>query len=175
MKFLSKKLAGVFEVRLEPRADHRGFFARTWCGDEFARNGLTAKIAQSSVSFNKQKGTLRGMHYQAAPYEEAKLVRCTSGSIYDVAVDLRPDSATYKEWIGVVLSAAERNMLYVPEGCAHGFLTLENESEVFYEISEFYQEGSGRGVRWDDPAFGIVWPEAVQVISERDRTYPDFT
>jgi len=115
------------------------------------------------------------MHYQAAPYEEAKLVRCTSGSIYDVAVDLRPDSATYKEWIGVVLSAAERNMLYVPEGCAHGFLTLENESEVFYEISEFYQEGSGRGVRWDDPAFGIVWPEAVQVISERDRTYPDFT
>jgi len=164
----------VFEVRLERRSDERGFFARSWCRNEFERHGLNPELAQCNVSFNTKKGTLRGIHYQVAPYEEAKLVRCTQGAAYDVVIDLRPGSPTFKHWVGVTLTAAERNMIYVPEGCGHGFLTLQDETEVFYQMSEFYNAESARGVRWDDREFGIPWPVPVTSISERDRTYPDF-
>jgi dTDP-4-dehydrorhamnose 3,5-epimerase len=174
MIFHKTKLPGVVEIHLELKPDERGFFARTWCQREFQEHGLSPKAVQCSVSFNAHKGTLRGIHYQAAPYQEAKIVRCTTGSIYDVVVDLRPDSPTFKDWIGVKLSASDRNMVYVPEGCAHGFLTLEDETEVLYQMSEFYHPESARGARWDDPVFRIVWPAEVQVISERDRTYSNF-
>jgi dTDP-4-dehydrorhamnose 3,5-epimerase len=174
MKYHETKLAGVFEVRIEPQYDERGFFARTWCQNEFEARGLNSRLVQCSISLNTRKGTLRGMHYQVEPYAETKLVRCTRGAIYDVILDLRVKSPTFKDWIAVVLSAETRNMVYVPEGCAHGFLTLEDESEVFYEMSEFYNAESARGVRWDDPAFRIAWPGKVEVISERDRTYPNF-
>jgi dTDP-4-dehydrorhamnose 3,5-epimerase len=173
MIFEETKLAGVVTIRLERKADERGFFARTWCQQEFGRKGLNPKLAQCSISFNPRKGTLRGMHYQASPHAEAKLVRCTSGAIYDVVIDLRLQSRTYKEWIGVTLTAESRDMIYIPEGCAHGFLTLEDESEIFYQMSEFYHPESARGVRWDDPAFNIAWPMEPELISERDRTYPD--
>jgi dTDP-4-dehydrorhamnose 3,5-epimerase len=174
MKFHQTRLAGVFEVSLDLKPDERGFFARTWCQEELENQRLVARLAQCSISFNLRKGTLRGMHYQASPHEETKLVRCTQGSIYDVVVDLRSDSATFRQWAGVVLSAANRNMMYVPEGCGHGFLTLEDETEVSYHISEFYHPELSRGVRWDDPAFQIVWPGTVEVLSDRDRSYPDF-
>jgi dTDP-4-dehydrorhamnose 3,5-epimerase len=174
MTFHPTKLPGVCEIRIQPLTDERGFFARSWCRREFENRGLNPALAQCNISFNTCTGTLRGMHYQAPPYAEAKIVRCTHGAIYDVVVDLRRDSPTFKAWIGVALSARERNMLYVPEGCAHGFLTLEDRSEVFYQMSEFYHPEAARGVRWDDPAFQIAWPAAPQVISERDRTYPDF-
>lgn len=174
MIFHETRLPGVFEIHLEPKTDERGFFARTWCQTEFEAQGLHPNLVQCSISFNTRQGTLRGMHYQAQPHAEAKLVRCTRGAIYDVVLDLRPDSYTYKEWLAVVLTADNRNMVYVPEGCAHGFLTLADETEVFYQMSEFYSPESARGVRWNDPAFHIVWPAAIEVISERDRTYPDF-
>ena len=168
------KLPGVFEVQLDPIPDERGFFARTWCQKEFAAHGLSPRLVQCNVSFNTRRGTLRGIHYQAAPHAEAKLVRCTKGAIYDVVVDLRPESPTLRGWMAVVLTAKNRRALYVPEGCGHGFLTLEDETEVFYQMSEFYNTESARGVRWDDPAFQIAWPEKVEVISERDRSYPNF-
>ncbi len=174
MDFAQTKLPGVFEVRLQPHADQRGFFARSWCQKEFATNGLNSSLAQCSVSFNKLKGTLRGMHYQVAPYREAKLVRCTRGTVYDVVLDLRPDSPSYKQWTSVVLSSEERNMVYVPEGCAHGFLTLDDDTEIFYQISEFYAPEAARGIRWNDPAFRISWPIPVEVISDKDRSYPNF-
>jgi dTDP-4-dehydrorhamnose 3,5-epimerase len=174
MIFHKTKISGAFEIHLEPKRDERGFFARTWCQKEFESNGLNPRLVQCSVSFNARKGTLRGMHFQAVPCAEAKLVRCTKGSIYDVVLDLRVQSPTFKQWIGVILTAQNRKMLYVPEGCAHGFLTLEDESEVFYQISEFYNAESARGVRWNDPAFQIAWPEQVEVISDRDRMYGDF-
>jgi dTDP-4-dehydrorhamnose 3,5-epimerase len=174
MTFHETKLPGVFEIHLEPKPDERGFFARSWCQKEFESHGLNPKLVQCSVSFNTRKGTLRGIHYQAAPFAEAKVVRCTMGAIYDVVLDLRPQSPTFKEWIGMRLTAMNRHMLYVPEGCGHGFLTLEDQTEIFYQMSEFYDASSARGVRWDDPAFRITWPSQVKVISERDRTYPDF-
>ena len=174
MIFHETKLPGVFEIRIEPRCDERGFFARTWCRDEFAAHDLAAELVQCSISFNTRRGTLRGMHYQAAPHVEDKLVRCTSGAAFDVVLDLRTDSPTYKAWTSVVLTAADRNMMYVPAGCAHGFLTLDDQTEVFYQMSEFYCQEAARGVRWDDPEFQIGWPAAVEVISERDRTYPDY-
>jgi dTDP-4-dehydrorhamnose 3,5-epimerase len=174
MIFLETKLPGVFEIHIEPNYDDRGFFARTWCETEFKNHGLNPAVRQCNVSFNAKKGTLRGVHFQAAPYGEAKTVRCTSGAIYDVVLDLRPLSPTFRKWIGVSLTAANRHMLYIPDGCAHGFLTLEDNTEVFYQMSEFYHPDSARGVRWNDPAFQIAWPEKVEVISERDRTYPDF-
>ena len=174
MIFQETNLPGVFEIRLEPFHDARGFFARSWCQKEFENHGLNPNVVQCNVSFNTRKGTLRGMHYQEAPKGEAKLVRCTSGSVYDVVIDLRPDSPTFRRWIAATLTARDRNMIYVPEGCAHGFLTLEGETEVFYQMSEFYSPELARGVRWDDPAFQIVWPEKIEVISERDRTYADF-
>ncbi len=174
MTYHETRLPRVFEVHLEPNADERGFFARSWCKKEFESHGLNSRLVQCSISFNTRKGTLRGIHYQTAPYSEAKLVRCTRGAIFDVVVDLRPESPTFTKWVGVELTAANRHMMYIPEGCAHGFLTLEDESEIFYQMSEFYHDESARGVRWDDPAFGIAWPRPVEVISERDRSYPDF-
>jgi dTDP-4-dehydrorhamnose 3,5-epimerase len=174
MIFHETKLPGVFEIRLEPQPDERGFFARSWCQKEFAQHGLNPKLAQCNVSVTLRKGTLRGVHFQRAPFAEAKLVRCTCGAIYDVVLDLRPHSPTFRHWIAVVLTAEKRNMVYVPEGCGHGFLTLQDDVEVFYQMSEFYNPEAARGVRWDDPAFQIAWPEKVEVISERDRTYPDF-
>jgi dTDP-4-dehydrorhamnose 3,5-epimerase len=174
MTFVETAVQGVFHVCPERKEDERGFFARTWCPREFETNGLNPRLAQCSISFNAKKGTLRGMHFQDAPFQEAKLVRCTSGAMYDVAVDLRPGSPTFRRWASALLSSENRNMLYIPEGCAHGFLTLDDNCEVFYQISEFYSPNHGRGVRWDDPAFGIDWPGEVKVIAERDRTYPDF-
>ena len=174
MLFQETKLAGVFEIHLQPKADERGFFARSWCQQEFEQHGLNPNLVQCSISFNPRKDTLRGMHYQIAPYAETKLVRCTKGSIYDVVIDLRAPSPTFRDWIGVTLTAANRDMVYVPEGCAHGFLTLEDESEVFYQMSELYHPDSARGVRWDDPAFRIVWQAKPVLISDRDRTLPDF-
>lgn len=174
MTFQETKLPGVFEIDLELKCDERGFFARSWCQQEFEKQGLNSSLAQCSVSFNVKKGTLRGMHFQAAPSPETKVVRCTMGAIYDVVVDLRPESPTFKQWIGVELTPQNRHMVYVPEGCAHGFMTLQDASEIFYQISEFFAPELSRGVRFNDPTFGIVWPEKVQVISERDRTYPDF-
>lgn len=174
MLFRETEVSGAFEIVPELKCDERGFFARTWCRREFEAQGLNARLEQCSVSFNLRKGTLRGMHWQADPFEETKVVRCTQGAIYDVALDLRKNSPTYKKWAAVILSAAKRNMLYIPDGCGHGFITLQDETEISYQISEFYNPDSARGVRWDDLAFGIVWPIPVEVISERDRTYPDF-
>ena len=174
MTFEQTKLSGVYEIRVQPIADQRGFFARTWCQTEFEKNGLNPELVQCSVSFNDRKGTLRGMHYQAAPHAEAKLVRCTSGAAYDVVLDLRPDSATHMQWTAVMLNASDRNMVYVPEGCAHGFLTLADNTEVFYQMSAFHAPEAARGVRWNDPAFQIIWPSPIEVISDRDRDYPDF-
>jgi len=174
MIFQKTKLAGVLEIHLEPKADKRGFFARSWCKQDFEHQGLNPNLVQCNISFNPRKGTLRGMHYQDGRYAEAKLVRCTKGAIYDVAVDMRPQSATFMQWIGTTLTAANRNALYVPEGCAHGFLTLEEDTEVFYQMSEVYHPEAARGVRWNDPAFKIDWLGTAEVISDRDRTFPDF-
>jgi dTDP-4-dehydrorhamnose 3,5-epimerase len=174
MIFRATKLPGVFEIEVEPKADERGIFGRTWCRKDFADRGLNADVVQCSLSFNPRKGTLRGMHYQVAPHGENKLVRCTRGAIYDVVLDLRGDSPTFKDWVAVVLSAETRKAMYVPEGCAHGFLTLEEETEVFYQISEFHDTALARGVRFNDPAFQIDWPEKIELISERDRNYPNF-
>ena len=174
MKFSPTALAGACIIDIEPVPDERGFFARGWCREEFARHGLNPDLAQCSISFNKKRGTLRGMHYQAKPHEETKVVRCTRGAIYDVIVDLRPESPTFRKWIAVELSADNRRMLYVPPGFAHGFQSLVDDTEVFYQISTFYHPGSVRGVRWDDPAFGIEWPVMERVISNKDRQYPDF-
>jgi|ERR1051326_8878220 dTDP-4-dehydrorhamnose 3,5-epimerase len=174
MIFRNTKLQGVIEIGLDLKSDDRGFFARSWCENEFIDHGLNPRLAQCNVSFNHKKGTLRGIHFQEAPHGEAKLVRCTQGAIFDVAVDLRPQSPTFRQWHGVVLSADNHQMLYIPEGCGHGFLTLTDGAEIFYQMSEFYHPESARGIRWNDPAIGIEWPEEVKVISERDRTYPDF-
>jgi dTDP-4-dehydrorhamnose 3,5-epimerase len=172
--FTETKLNGVCIIEIEKLRDHRGFFARVWCQKEFEEHNLVSRIKQANVSYNKTKGTLRGMHYQVTPYEETKLVRCTKGSIYDVIIDLRPASPTYTQWIGVELTAGNYKMLYVPENFAHGFQTLEDDTEVTYQVSQFYTPGSERGIRWDDPAFSIDWPIEVQVISDKDKSWPDF-
>ena len=174
MRFCETSVAGAWLIEPEPIADERGFFARTFCREEFADHGLNPELAQANISFNHRKGTLRGLHYQEAPHAEAKLVRSVRGAIWDLALDLRPDSPTYLAWFGVELSDANRAMLYVPEGCAHGFLTLTDDAEVAYQMSAPYAPQAARGVRFDDPAFGISWPGEVVVIHERDRTYPDF-
>ena len=175
MKFTGMALSGAWLLDIEPVKDERGFFARTWCQREFAEHGLVANLVQCGMSYNKTKGTLRGMHYQTEPHAEAKLIRCTQGVIYDVIVDLRSSSATYKKYAGVELSAENRRMLYVPPGIAHGFLTLTDGCEVLYQMSEFYRPAQARGVRWNDPAFAIRWPDDVRVISERDMNYPYFS
>jgi dTDP-4-dehydrorhamnose 3,5-epimerase len=174
VKFAAAPLAGAFVVELERIVDERGFFARSFCRNEFEANGMNPSLVQCNVSFNEKRGTLRGMHFQAAPKEEAKLVRCTMGAIHDVIVDLRPGSATYCRWFGVELSADNRRALYVPEGFAHGFQTLTDSAEVLYNMSELYAPELARGARWNDPRFAIRWPLPDPVISNRDRTYPDF-
>ena len=172
MIFTPTDLAGVVVVTPELHADERGFFARTFCAREFEAAGLRPLVVQANVSFNHHAGTLRGLHFQRPPAAEAKLVRCTRGRVYDVAVDLRPASPTYLRHVGVILDAEERNALYVPEGCAHGYLTLEDGCEVVYQVSEFYTPGVEGGLRWDDPTLGIAWPGEVRVISEKDAGWP---
>jgi dTDP-4-dehydrorhamnose 3,5-epimerase len=174
MIFTETAVTGAFVVEPELIHDERGFFARSWDAEEFAKRGLDPGVVQCSVSFNSVRGTLRGLHYQASPHEEAKLVRCTAGAIFDVAVDLRRDSPSFREWHGVALSAENRLALYIPKGCAHGFLTMTDGAEVLYQISQFWAPDSARGVRFDDPAFGIDWPGEIRVVNDRDRTYPDF-
>jgi dTDP-4-dehydrorhamnose 3,5-epimerase len=174
MIFRETAIAGVWIVEPERHEDERGFFARTWDGDEFASRGLAGRFVQGSISHNRVRGTVRGLHYQSAPHEEAKLVRCTAGAMFDVAVDLRPNSVTFCDWFGVELSAENRLALYVPEGCAHGFQTLMDDTEVGYQMSARHEPGAARGVRFDDSAFVIDWPEDVVVVNERDRSYPDF-
>jgi dTDP-4-dehydrorhamnose 3,5-epimerase len=167
-------LPEVFLIEVERIQDARGFFARTWCAEEFREHGLDPDLAQCSISFNRYRGTLRGMHYQAAPGAETKVVRCTRGRLYDVVLDLRSDSPTFRKWYATELSADNRRMLYIPKGVAHGFLTLADATEVLYQISTPYAPDLARGVRWNDRAFGIRWPAEPLVVSERDRGYPDF-
>lgn len=175
MIFTETKLKGAYIIEPEKKADERGFFARTWCQHEFEAQGLNPRLVQCNISYNARRSTLRGMHHQAAPYAEAKLVRCTRGAIHDVIIDLRPDSATYKQYVAVLLDADHHRMLYIPEGFAHGFQTLEDDTEVFYQMSVVYRPEAARGVRWDDPVFSIDWPQAeCRHISDRDRNWPDF-
>jgi dTDP-4-dehydrorhamnose 3,5-epimerase len=176
LKFTETQLKGAYIIEPEMLTDERGFFARSWCQKEFTERGLNPNLVQCNISFNLKKGTLRGMHYQTKPYEEAKLVRCTMGAIHDVIIDLRPESPTFKQWVAVELTAENRKMLYIPEWIAHGFQTLVDNTEVFYQMSEFYHSESATGLRWDDPIFGIVWPQTSQIIiSEKDKSYPNFT
>lgn len=175
MNFAETKLHGAFVIDLQRAADSRGFFARTFCRREFAEHGLNPAVAQCNTSFNRTAGTLRGMHYQLEPFREVKLVRCISGAIHDVIIDLRPTSPTYRAWAGFDLSAENHRTLYVPEGFAHGYLTMADNTEVFYQVSEFYQPGHERGIRWNDPAFAISWPITPQIISPKDASHPDFT
>jgi dTDP-4-dehydrorhamnose 3,5-epimerase len=169
--FTPTRLAGVTLIDIEPHADERGFFARTWCEDEMRAHGLDATLVQCNLSYNAKRATLRGLHYQTSPHEETKIVRCTAGAIYDVAVDLRSSSPTYRSWVGVELTAGNRRMLYIPHGIAHGFITLTDASEVHYQMGSRFVAEAARGVRWDDPAFAIEWPMAPSVISERDREF----
>jgi dTDP-4-dehydrorhamnose 3,5-epimerase len=174
MIFTETKLKGAFIIDLDKISDERGFFARSWCQREFEKNGLNPRLVQCNISYNNSKGTLRGLHYQVSPCEEAKLVRCTMGAIFDVIVDLRPESPTFKHYFAEIITAEDRKMIYIPEGFAHGFLTLQDETEVHYQMSGFYSPDHARGVRWNDPAFGIQWPADVKIISDRDKDYPDF-
>jgi dTDP-4-dehydrorhamnose 3,5-epimerase len=175
VRFAETPLAGAFVIDLETKDDERGFFARVWCEHEFASHGLVTRLVQSSISYNARTGTLRGMHYQAEPYPEAKIIRCTSGAIFDVIIDLRRNSPTFAQHFAIVLSAANRKQLYVPGYFAHGFQTLEDSTEVTYQMSEFYHPECARGVRWNDPAFGISWPAAqLRIMADRDAGYPDF-
>lgn len=174
MRFIPTHLAGAYLIEPEPVSDERGFFARTWCRNEFADKGLNPNLVQCNISYNKARGTLRGMHYQKAPHAEAKLVRCTQGAVYDVIVDLRSGSNTFTQWYGVELTAANRKALYVPEGFAHGFITLRDDTEVLYQMSEIFHIECAGGARWNDPVFSIQWPIGVGAISERDQNYQDF-
>ncbi|MDD3581414.1 MAG: dTDP-4-dehydrorhamnose 3,5-epimerase [Desulfobacca sp.] len=173
MIFQELKIKGAWLIEPEKQEDERGFFARTWCQREFAARGLTTMFVQCNISFNKRKGTLRGLHYQAAPYEEAKMVRVTKGAIYDVIVDLRPDSPTYLHWLAVELTGDNYRMLYIPEGVAHGFQTLENNTEIFYQMSEFYHPDAARGIRWDNQTLNITWPLPQPIISPKDLSFPN--
>lgn len=175
MLFSETKLKGAYLIEIQRLEDDRGFFGRTFCQNELGKVGLNNNVAQANVSYNKKKGTLRGMHYQTAPYGETKLLRCTRGAIYDVIIDVRPDSPTYKQWIAAELSEDNYKMLYVPENFAHGFLTLQDNTEVIYQVSQFYTPGAERGIRYDDPAFSIEWPLDVRVISGKDASWPDYS
>ena len=174
MRFTPLPLAGAWLIGLEPRADDRGFFARTWCREEFAAHGLDADLAQCNLSWNARRGTLRGLHWQAEPHAETKLVRCIAGAVHDVIVDLRPGSPTYRRWQAVELSAANRTALHIPAGFAHGFQTLTDGSELFYQMSVPYHPAATRGARWDDPAFAIAWPLDNPIVSPRDAALPAF-
>ena len=174
MRFIPALLSGAFIIEMDLLRDHRGFFARSFCRNEFEQQGLVGTFVQCNTSWNEQRGTLRGMHYQRPPHAEVKVIRCTRGAIYDVIVDLRPDSPTYCKWFGLNLSSNDYKMLYVPEGFAHGYQTLEPDTEPFYLVSEFYAPGSEGGARWNDPAFGIEWPLPDPILSEKDQSHPDF-
>jgi dTDP-4-dehydrorhamnose 3,5-epimerase len=175
MRFSQTPVAGAFVIEPEPHGDERGFFARLWCQREFAEHGLDVAFVQCNTSYSRDRGTLRGLHYQTAPHGEVKLVRCTAGVVYDVIVDLRPASATFLQWFGVELSAWNHKMMYVPEGCAHGYLTLDDESEVSYPVTQFYCAEAERGVRWNDGRFNIVWPApGVRIVSSKDQAWPDY-
>jgi dTDP-4-dehydrorhamnose 3,5-epimerase len=175
MIFKETRLKGAFVIEIEKFEDKRGFFAHTFSRDAFESNGLTSRLVNTNISFNKKRGTLRGMHYQVAPYEETKLIRCTRGAIYDVIIDLRPDSPSYRNWVEVELTADNYRLLYVPEQCAHGFQTLDDNTEVTYQVSQVYSPESARGVRYDDPAFKITWPLKVEVISDQDAKWPHWS
>jgi dTDP-4-dehydrorhamnose 3,5-epimerase len=172
LKFIPTALSGVTFIELELLKDERGFFARTYCLQEFLKNGLNPRLEQCNISYNQKKGTLRGMHFQSAPHAEAKLVRCIRGAIFDVVIDLRPESATFEQWIGIELSEKSPQMLYIPEGCAHGFQTLEDNTEVFYQMSYPFVPEAAQGVRWNDARFKIAWPSGEKIISVKDQNYP---
>ena len=176
MIFSPTRIRGAMVVEMEPCEDERGLFARGFCRKEFEAHGLNPDVAQANIGLSRRRGTLRGLHYQIPPNAETKLVRCTAGAVFDVIVDLRPESASYKQWVGVELTAANRRMLYAPEGCAHGYLALADDTEVFYLVSEFYSPGAERGLRWNDPAFRIEWPITEDLrISDKDRSWPDWS
>lgn len=172
MKFTELTLPGVYLIQTQPIEDKRGYFVRLWCSNEFGALGLSDKFVQTNLSFNRHRGTLRGMHYQDAPYAEAKLVQCIRGSLFDVIIDLRPKSPTFKQWISIELSADCQSLLYIPEGFAHGFQTLQDNTEVLYQMSEFYKPESSRGIGWNDPSFNIKWPIQSPIISDKDSNYP---
>jgi dTDP-4-dehydrorhamnose 3,5-epimerase len=174
MKFTPTKIAGAYQIEIQPISDERGFFARSFCIDEFRQHRLETNFNQCNVSFTSKQGTIRGMHYQVSPYAETKLVRCTTGAIYDVILDLRSESPTFRQWMAVELTADNHQMLYIPPGCAHGFQTLVDATEVFYQMSGVYSAEAAKGVRWNDPVFGIEMPLAVSFVNDRDRGYPDF-
>ena len=174
MRFVETGLAGAYVLEVERREDSRGFFGRAFCVNEMTAHGLNPKVVQANVGFSRAKGTLRGMHLQLAPHAEVKLVRCTMGAVFDVIVDLRPDSPTHRKWFGLELTAENRKALYIPEGFAHGYQTLADDTEITYQTSEFYAPGSAKGVRYNDSAFGITWPLAVTSISDADAAWPDY-
>lgn len=174
MNFTEMKLKGAFVIDIERREDQRGFFARAWCQNEFEAHGLVTGFVQANIGFSYKKGTVRGMHFQMAPYQEVKLVRCTMGRVLDVIVDLRQESETYRQWIGVELTADNRKMLYIPEGCAHGYQTMVDNTEVVYDTSQFYAPQHSAGVLYNDPIFKIEWPLTVEVISDADRSWPAY-
>lgn len=174
MIFVESPIDGALVVELDRRSDDRGFFARAWCEEEFAAHGLNARFVQANVAFSERSGTLRGLHYQLAPHEEEKLIRCTRGAIYDVIVDLRPESPTFEQWAAVELTAENGRMVHVPAGCAHGYQTLVGRSEVFYLVSYPYTPAAEAGIRYDDPAFDVAWPLEVRELSPKDRAWPDY-
>ena len=176
MNFIETEIKDLFVVELNKIGDERGFFARAWCEKEFADKNLTSRMLQANTSYSKDKGTLRGLHYQVSPHEEAKLMRCIKGAIFDVAVDLRPDSKTYKKWFGIELTESNRKMLFIPEGFAHGYQTLVENTEAFYMSSAFYAPEAERGLRWNDPAIGINWPVTEELnITEKDQNWVDIS
>jgi dTDP-4-dehydrorhamnose 3,5-epimerase len=174
VRVIETRIPGAWRIELDRRQDDRGFFARSFCEREFADRGLAIRYPQCNISYNKARGTLRGMHFQRPPEPEIKVVRCLRGSVYDVILDLRPDSSSYLQWEAFELTEDNRNALYIPEGCAHGFQTLTDDAELFYQMGAFYAPDCNDGVRWDDPAFGIAWPLADPILSDKDRSYPDF-
>lgn len=175
MKFVPQEVSGVYLIQQERRSDERGYFSRFWCADEYKAHGLDSSLVQMNTQLSTHAGTLRGMHYQTPPHAEVKVVRCLRGAIFDVAVDLRPDSPSFRQWVGATLTEANTDMLYVPEGFAHGYLTLEPDTEVLYLTSKPYAPASATGVRFDDSAFSIHWPRSVDIVSTVDRSWPDFT
>jgi dTDP-4-dehydrorhamnose 3,5-epimerase len=174
MIFTKTELSGVFIIDLERKVDERGFFARAWCQEEFEAHGLNTNLVQMNVGFSARKGTVRGLHFQRSPWAETKLVRCTLGAIFDVVVDLRPGSPTHRKWLAIALTQENRRMLYSPEGFAHGYQALSDDAEMYYQTTRFYAGDYATGIRYDDPAFGIVWPTEVTVISPNDRSWPDY-
>ena len=175
MIFTETKLKGAWLIEIKKIEDDRGFFGRSWCREEFEAHGLNANICQMNTSLTLKKGTIRGMHYQVDPYQETKFIRCTRGSVYDVIVDLRPDSPTFLQWVGHELTADNYRMVYVPENFAHGLVSLEDNSEVYYPVTQFYTPGAERGMRWNDPAINIQWPVDIEIVSEKDGSHPDFS